>query len=224
MTQELSDEARLYLAPGDYVDSDHPSIRARADEIMRAHATPQARAAAAYLVAREIRYGYVDHADMEVYRASSVLAAGYGYCVGKAAVFAALCRACGVPARVAFADVTNHLSTERLSSGMGTNVFAWHGFTEIMLDGKWLKASPTFNASLCARYDVAPLAFDGTADALLQAFDSQGKTFMRYERMRESFHDVPAKFLRDEMDRLYPELRRTDALKGRTMEQDLETA
>ncbi len=221
---QLSDEARLYLAPADYIDSDHPAIRARAGEIMGAHATPQARAAAAYLVAREIRYGYVDHADMEVYRASSVLAAGYGYCVGKAAVFAALCRACAIPARVAFADVTNHLSTERLSTGMGTNVFAWHGFTEIMLDGKWLKASPTFNASLCARYGVAPLAFDGSADALLQAFDAEGRTFMRYERMRESFHDVPAKFLRDEMDRLYPELCRSDALKGRTMEQDLETA
>jgi transglutaminase-like putative cysteine protease len=221
---QLPEEARVYLAPAEYIDSDHPAIRARADEIMRAHATPQARARAAYLVAREIRYGYVDHADPEVYRASSVLAAGYGYCVGKAAVFAALCRACGIPARVAFADVTNHLSTERLSTGMGTNVFAWHGFTEIMLDGKWLKASPTFNASLCARYGVAPLEFDGASDALLQAFDAEGRTFMRYERMRESFHDVPAKFLHLEMERLYPELVRSEDLKGRTMEEDLATA
>jgi transglutaminase-like putative cysteine protease len=44
---QLSDEARLYLAPADYIDSDHPAIRARADAIMDAHATPQERAAAA---------------------------------------------------------------------------------------------------------------------------------------------------------------------------------
>lgn len=221
---DIDDAVRVYLAPAEYIDSDHPAIRARAGEICRAHATPRARAGAAYLAAREIRYGYVDHADLEVYRASSVLAAGYGYCVGKAAVFAALCRASGIPARVAFADVTNHLSTERLRAGMGTSVFAWHGFTELMLDGRWLKASPTFNASLCGRYGVAPLEFDGASDALLQAFDSEGRTFMRYERIRESFHDVPAKFLRDDMARLYPELVRSDDLKGRTMEEDLASA
>src|SRR4051812_42944948 len=68
-----------------------------------------------YLAAREIRYDPdLDYSDPEIYRASSVLQAGNAYCVGKAALFAALCRASGIPARVAFADVTNHLSSEKL--------------------------------------------------------------------------------------------------------------
>ena len=86
-----------------------------------------------YLAAREIRYDPdLDYTNPEIYRASSVLNAGQGYCVGKAALFAALCRAAGIPARVAFADVTNHLSSEKLREKMGTNYFAWHGFTEVL--------------------------------------------------------------------------------------------
>lgn len=33
------------------------------------------------------------------------------------------------------ADVKNHLFTERLRQAMKTDVFYWHGYTEIMLDG-----------------------------------------------------------------------------------------
>src|SRR5438128_4518273 len=169
--------------------------------------SPSEKARRFYLAAREIRYDPdLDYSDPEIYRASSVLAAGSGYCVGKAALFAALCRASDIPARVAFADVTNHLSSEKLREKMGTNYFAWHGFTEVLLGDRWVKASPTFNSALCARFGVAPLEFDGGADALLQAYDGEGRTFMRYEVLHGAFHDVPAKFLMAEMVRLYPRL------------------
>ena len=131
-----------------------------------------------------------------------------GYCVGKAALYAALCRAGGLPARVGFADVTNHLSSEKLREKMGTNYFAWHGFTEVKLGDRWVKASPTFNSTLCDRFGVRALDFDGGCDALLQAYDGEGRTFMRYEVMHGAFHDVPAKFLIAEMARRYPSLKR----------------
>ena len=205
--EALDGEARLYCAAGDYVDSDHPAIRAFVADAISPHAPPLEKAQRFYLAAREIRYDYdLDYADPEIYRASSVLKAGRAYCVGKAALFAALCRAGGIPARVAFADVTNHLSSERLREKMGTNYFAWHGFTEVRLDGRWVKASPTFNATLCQRFGVAPLDFDGKTDALLQAHDGEGRTFMRYKTLHGAFHDVPAKFLVAEMARLYPAL------------------
>jgi len=207
MTDDTDGEARLYTAPSEYVDSDHPAIRAFAEAMVSADASPLEKAQRYYLAAREIRYDYdLDYGDPEIYRASSVLKAGRAYCVGKAALFAALCRAGGIPARVAFADVTNHLSSERLREKMGTNYFAWHGFTEVRLDGRWVKASPTFNATLCARFGVAPLEFDGATDALLQADDGGGRAFMRYEALHGAFHDVPAKFLMAEMARIYPQL------------------
>ena len=201
-------ENAAYLAPAEYIDSDHPAIRA----FVARTVTPQMPAAEKvrrfYRAAREIRYDPdLDYADPEIYRASSVLAAGHAYCVGKAALFAALCRASGIPARIAFADVTNHLSSEKLREKMGTNYFAWHGFTEVFLDGRWVKASPTFNSTLCSRFGVAPLDFDGESDALLQAYDATGRTFMRYEVLHGAFHDVPAKFLIQEMARRYPSLK-----------------
>src|SRR4051812_7173149 len=169
---------------------------------------PAEKARRLYVATREIRYDPdLDFDDPETYRASSVLLARAGYCVGKAALFAALCRAAGVPARVAFGDVTNHLASERLREKMGTNYFHWHGFTEVLLGDSWVKASPTFNSTLCSRFGVAPLDFDGRSDALLQAFDGEGRIFMKYEVLRGAFHDVPAKFLMAEMARLYPQLK-----------------
>lgn len=203
-----TDENAIYLAPAEYIDSDHPAIVAFARRMVTAVMPTAEKARRFYLAAREICYDPdLDYADPDIYRASSVLEAGHAYCVGKAALFAALCRAGGIPARVAFADVTNHLSSEKLREKMGTNYFAWHGFTEVFLDGRWVKASPTFNSTLCGRFGVAPLDFDGGTDALLQAFDGEGRTFMQYEVLHGAFHDVPAKFLIAEMARLYPQLR-----------------
>lgn len=203
-----TDENAIYLAPAEYIDSDHPAIQAFVARIVSRAMPAVEKARRFYLAAREIRYDPdLDYSDPDIYRASSVLQAGHGYCVGKAALFAALCRAGGIPARVAFADVTNHLSSEKLREKMGTTYFAWHGFTEVFLDGQWVKASPTFNSTLCSRFGVAPLDFDGGTDALLQSYDGAGRTFMQYEVLHGSFHDVPAKFLIGEMARLYPQLK-----------------
>jgi hypothetical protein len=85
---------------------------------------------------------------------------------------------------------------------MGTDIFAWHGYTELLLDGSWIKVSPTFDTRTCRRAGAAPLEFDGEHDALLQSFD--GTSSMRYVREHGAFHDVPARFLAAEMQRLYP--------------------
>jgi transglutaminase-like putative cysteine protease len=210
-----TDSDDVYLAPGEFVDSDHPAIVSFAAKIVSPGAPAAEKARRFYLAAREVRYDPdLDFADPEIFRASSVLRAGAGYCVGKASLYAALCRAGGVPSRVGFADVTNHLSSERLREKMGTNYFAWHGFTEVKLEARWIKASPTFNSSLCDRFGVPALDFDGGSDALLQAYDGEGRTFMRYEVMHGAFHDVPAKFLIAEMARNYPTLRRSDRTSG----------
>jgi transglutaminase-like putative cysteine protease len=210
-----TDSDDVYLAPAEFIDSDHPAIVSFAARIVSPDAPAVEKARRFYLAAREIRYDPdLDFTDPEVFRASSVLRAGAGYCVGKAALCAALCRAGGLAARVGFADVTNHLSSERLREKMGTNYFAWHGFTEVKLGDRWIKASPTFNSTLCDRFGVPALDFDGSCDALLQAYDGEGRTFMRYEVMHGAFHDVPTKFLIAEMARRYPAMRRSARTSG----------
>jgi len=193
----------VYLAPADYIDSDQPEIIARARQLCGdASGGPEAARAVYYFV-RDLRYEGGDFEDLEIYRASSVLAAGHGYCVGKAALCAALARAAGIPARLGFADVRNHLASPPLLAAMGTDVFAWHAYAQLYLGGRWVSVSPTFDAATCRRADVRALAFDGEHDALLQSFDGSGAT-MSYIKRHGIFHDVPARFLATEMPRLYP--------------------
>jgi transglutaminase-like putative cysteine protease len=201
-----TDSDRLFLAPAEYVDSDHPAVQAAARALCNDCVSEAGKAQAIYRFVREILYHAADFADLESYRASHVLEAGYGYCGAKASLFAALCRAEGIAARLCFADVTNHIATHRSKAKMGSNLYAWHGYNEVRVDGRWLKVSPTFNSSLCEKLGVAPLEFDGKSDALLQAYDRDGKTFLSYDKVHGIFHDVPAKFLAMEMPRLYPEM------------------
>jgi len=190
----------VFTAPAEYVDSDHPAVAATARTLLAAD--PVATLVTLFTFVRDLPYEADDFEDLATYRASHTLEAGHGYCVSKAALFAALARAAGFPARVAFADVRNHLASPRLAAAMGTDLFAWHGYGEVYRDGRWIKASPTFDPDTCARAGVEPLAFNGRDDALLQAFDGGGT--MRYERHHGAFHDVPARFLAAEMPRLYP--------------------
>jgi transglutaminase-like putative cysteine protease len=126
-------------------------------------------------------------------KASTVLANGYGWCVPKATLLAAACRAAGIPARLGFADVRNHLSTERMRETMKTDLFVWHGYTDIWIDGAWRKATPAFNLELCERFGLLPLEFDGVHDSIYHPFDLAGHRHMEYVHQRGSFDDLPLK-------------------------------
>lgn len=200
----ITETNRVFLASAEYVDSDHPQVREAAARLIRHAGTAASIACRLFDAVRDMPYTAPDFDRLDSFRASTVLAEGRGYCVAKASAFTALCRAAGLPARLGFADVSNHLATPRVLELMGGGVFAWHGYAEVLLDGRWLKVSPTFDSALCARMGVAVLTFDGAHDAHLQAFDQGGRAFMRYDRMHGTFHDVPARFLAGEMKRLYP--------------------
>src|SRR5947209_12058717 len=176
MTMLSATLRRLYLDPADYVDGDHPEIACYAKAVLPGQDDVREKVRALYRAVRDdIRYDpYVDYRDPETFRASSVLAARRGYCVGKAALFAALCRISGIPARLGFADVKNHLATPKLIEAMGTDLFAWHGYSEVYIKGEWLKATPTINTSLCEKLSVPRRDLDDLSDALLHHFDATG--------------------------------------------------
>ena len=103
----------------------------------------------------------------------------------------AAARRCGIPARLGFADVRNHLTSEKLSAQMGTDLFAWHGYSELLIGDRWFKLSTAFNIELCDRFGVKTLDFDGTDDALMHPFDMAGNRHMEYVNQRGSFDDLP---------------------------------
>jgi transglutaminase-like putative cysteine protease len=125
------------------------------------------------------------------FKASTILKQGYGYCVAKAIVLAAALRAEGIACKLHFADVRNHLATARLKEMMQTDIFYYHGYNDIFLDNRWIKVTPAFNLSLCEKFRVKPLEWDGTHDAVFQPFDLEGRRHMEYITDHGSFADVP---------------------------------
>ena len=187
------------------VDSDHPAVQ----EFAREHAQgthERTRAVALYYAVRDgFRYDPY-RADLTEHgmRASTVLEVGVGWCVTKATLLTAACRAAGIPARLGFADVRNHLSTERMRQTMQTDVFVWHGFSEIWLNGAWRKATPAFNIGLCDKFGFLPLDFNGIDDSIYHPFDRGGQRHMEYLRQHGSFDDVPLNCMRADFARVYP--------------------
>ena len=201
-------ELGQYLRPTLFLDSDHPTIVDFSRSVAARHASEVDRAVAFYYAVRDgIRYDpYRVDLRPEALRASSVLRGGYGFCIPKAILLAAAARAAGIPSRLGFADVKNHLATERLLQAMQTDVFAFHGYAELLLEGRWVKATPAFNASLCERFDVPPLEFDGRADSLFQQFNRRGDRYMEYVRDRGHYADVPLDELHAAFVEHYPAL------------------
>jgi transglutaminase-like putative cysteine protease len=194
-----------YLEPGRYVDSDHPVVR----EFSRANSggsSERERAVSLYYAVRDgVRYNpFLDFTRPAAFTASSVLAAGEGFCIGKAALLAACARAAGIAARVGFADVRNHLTSPRLAETMGSDLFVYHGFSELRLGGQWVKATPAFNLELCRRFRVKPLEFDGTADSIFHPFDEDDRRHMEYLRDRGSYADVPVEAIQRAFREAYP--------------------
>ena len=171
---EAADAA--FLDAAEFIDADHPAIVAYARDRAAGADGDLARAIALYGAVRDgIKYDiYRDYSDPATFRASSVLTAGRGFCVGKAAVLAACCRAVGIPARVGYADVRNHMTSPRLHALTQTDVFYWHSYADIRLNGTWVKATPAFDRELCARMGIPPLEFDGRSDSLFQSLDAEG--------------------------------------------------
>lgn len=194
-----------YLRPGRFVDSDHPAVIAFSRENSSGK-TDRERAVSLYYAVRDrIRYNPFQNFTLDdTYRGSVCVVRGEGWCVPKAALLAASARAAGIPARVGYADVRNHLTTPQLTQKMGTDLFVFHGYTEFLLAGRWVKATPAFNLGLCQKFRVKPLEFDGREDSLFHPFDEDNRRHMEYVRERGAFHDVPADTIRRVFEETYP--------------------
>lgn len=182
-----------YLSPGEFVDSEHPAIVAYAAGVAGDSGSQREKVLRLFYAVRDDIYydAYLPMGRKESYRASDCLTSRRGWCVSKAALLAACARSQGVPARCGYADVRNHLATPRLLESLGTDIFYWHSYCDLYLENTWVKATPTFNKSLCEKFGIHPLDFDGRSDSLFHGFDREGKRHMEYIRFRGTYADVP---------------------------------
>ena len=195
-----------YLQPTEIIDYHHPAVAAFIHRWEEGARTPRDKAVKFYYAVRDgIRYDpYSIDLSVQGLRASTTLKAVRGWCVPKAALLAACCRAVGIPAKLGYADVRNHLSTARMRAYMKTDVFLWHGYASVYLEGQWVKATPAFNIELCERFRLKPLEFDGTGDSLYHSFDLLGNKHMEYIRYRGEYADVPLEKIIRDFEQTYP--------------------
>ncbi len=188
---------REYLLPTAILDFEHPIVRSFAAKHIGSAKTDVEKAILLYRAVRdEIIYDpYTPFYKPEHYMASEVLKRRRGFCVPKAGLLCALLRGEGIPSRIGFATVRNHLITKQLLEFMGTDVFSFHAYTEIYLNKKWVKATPAFNRELCERHKVPVLEFDGKRDSLFQAYNLENKKFMEYIEFVGVFPDIPVEMI-----------------------------
>jgi transglutaminase-like putative cysteine protease len=182
-----------FLEPTFYIDSDTPLVRGKSLGLVQTVTAQRDKAIRIFYAVRDgIRYTiYGKRSLPEHFRASYILSAGEGYCVQKAILLVALARAASIPARLRFAAIRNHLMPEELLEKRGTNFFAYHGYTDLYVEGSWVKATPTFDMVCCENAGLRPVDFDGEHDALLPSRTLDGRRHIEYVEDRGVFEDVP---------------------------------
>jgi hypothetical protein len=156
--------------------------------------------------------------------ASALMRVGHGHCIDKAILLAACARAVGIPSRLEFADVKNHISSQKFIEILKSDIFAMHGITQLFIDGKWVKCTPAFNKELCVLFDVDPLEFDGETDSMFHAFDRKHNQFMEYVAQHGVFDDFPRIYFIGVMILNYPHLFDYPRLKELLVELESPTA
>ncbi len=201
-----SDEFKEYLEPTYFIDSESSIIKTFAKEVCQDGTDPVKKAIKlSYSVRDGIKY---DPYSMELSKpsmqASTILKRKFGYCVAKAIVFIALARSQQLPARLGLADVKNHINSKRLRALMETDVFVYHGFAELYLNEKWIKATPAFDLNLCEKAHIKPLEFDGTYDSIFHEFNTKGTKHMEYLKDHGYFADLPLGRILKASKKAYP--------------------
>lgn len=199
---------KKYLSETSYIDYSNKKIKEVSESICSSKATDKENAISLYLYVRDsIKYDpYAITLNISCFTASKILKMGKGYCVSKAILFTALLRSVNIPSRIGFSDVINHLSSKKLLERMGTNIFYYHGYVEIYLNDRWIKATPAFDSSLCKIAGIPPLEFDGKTDSKFQKFNNEGNKYMEYLQDHGCFSDVPYELLLKKYTCYYPML------------------
>ena len=74
---------------------------------------------------------------------------------------------------------------------MKTNVFAFHGYNELYIDGRWVKVTPTFDKGMCQRLNLKLVEFDGHNQAIFHSHDLNGRLHIEYITNHGHFSDLP---------------------------------
>jgi len=194
-----------FLAPNYFIDFEAQIIQDFVKKHTNDSQSPEEKLIALYLAVRDgFRYNpHNIHFEPHSYKASQQISQTEGHCIDKANILAACSRAIGIPSRLHFANVRNHIGTEKLEEQLGTNVLVFHGYVSFFIHEKWVKATPAFNEALCQKLGVSPLEFDAKTDSVFQEFDPKAGKFMEYLHDYGHFSELPYELMIQEWKKHY---------------------
>lgn len=175
----------------------------------------------AYLYVRDSwsYYPYRFSLINEDWKASELITHKKGHCLDKVVILTAILRAANIPAKLGLAKVKNHIAVDQIVEKFGSDVLVPHGYIEIYLDNKWIKATPAFNKELCTILNVHPLEFDGENDSIFQEFDQTGnQVFMEYLEDYGTFNEVPLPYMFQLMKDHYPKINQSGIALGSVLD------
>lgn len=148
------------------------------------------------------------HLDLrkEALVASNIIKKRKAWCVEKSIVLAAGFRAIGIPSKLGYGIVVNHIGVERLVNYLKRPEIVFHGYVSAFIDNKWVKVTPAFDELVCRASKVDVMNWDGKSDVMFQEYNKSGNRFMEYIHYYGEFKDVPMKLMNNEMEKYYPHL------------------
>jgi len=202
------EDLNIYLQPTEFLNFHRKQVKNKAVEITERLKNDKEKAIALfYWVRDKIKYNafsYYPKVKANL-KASVTMRRKYGFCMSKATLLSTFARAIGIPARIHMVDIINHKISKRLADLMGTNAFHCHAYSELYLNGKWIKAAPIFDKKTCIKGGFFPMVeFDGENDALFAPYDTEGNIFVEYIGDWGTYADVPLKKIDQIFSEKYP--------------------
>ncbi len=207
---DLNDNFKDTLKPTFFMDYEHPLIQEKVRELT--HGIPEkddiSKAVKLfYFVRDKIKYSVKNARESynkENWKSSLTLKRGFGFCIPKSILLVSLARAVGIPSKLHYVDIVNHMTSERLKKDMGSNLFIFHGFVELYLNGKWVEANCAFDKELCMRKNFPWVDFNGIKDGLFASTNKDGKPFVEYIKDRGIYNDAPHQKIMQTWAKEYP--------------------
>jgi transglutaminase-like putative cysteine protease len=187
-----------FLKCTDVIDYESESVKVKARALTEGLKADRDKAVALfYFVRDEIRHNpYAPGFVRKNYRASATLERGHGHCHHKAVVLVALSRAAGIPARLGYIDILDHLISDKFRKMIGGgNLLILHGYAELYIYGKWIHLSPAYDLETCTQSGFVPVEFDGVNDAKDSQFNKDGKPHTEHRKDHGWFDDFPLDYL-----------------------------
>lgn len=202
--------SKKYLNPTKTINCDASEILETAVKLSSNLKNQTENAKALYYFVRDhIKYRITfETLTLEYFKASETLKRGFGFCIPKAILLAALARSQNIPAKLHFVDIRNHQLPAHLKSKLKTDLMAYHAYVELFLNKRWLKVNPAFDIKMCEKYNIIPVEFSGTNDALFHHLDRKGRLHIEYleESDHGIFDDLPYEQILAEFKKVYPHL------------------